>query len=78
MVMPESAVGVAGYSYVSISLCRVLVVSDLISVFPERSEATEVGDVPAVALDIHQLPYVEVHLLSASLSDAACNGSVPE
>lgn len=76
--MPEFAVGVAGCRYVSMSSVQSSVVSDLISVFPERSEATEVGDVPAVAPDIHQLPYVEVHLLPASLSNAACSGSVPE
>ena len=34
MVMPESAVGVAGYSFVSISSVQSSVVSDLISVFP--------------------------------------------
>jgi len=46
--------------------------------FSERSEATEVGDVPAVAPDIQQLPYVEVPLFPASLRNAACNGSMPE
>ena len=55
MIMPESAVGVAGYS--SISSVQSSVVSDLFNVFPERSEATEVGDVPAVLPDIRQLPF---------------------
>lgn len=78
MVMAEPAVGVAGYSYVSISSVQNSVFSNLNSVFSERSEATEVGDVPAVAPDIQQLLYVEVHLLPASLINAACNGSIPE
>jgi hypothetical protein len=50
VAMLEPAVGVAGYSYVSIPSVQSSVCSDLNSVFfSERSEASEVGDVPAVA-----------------------------
>jgi hypothetical protein len=47
---------------IAMSSVQSSVFSDLNSVFSEQSEATEVGDVPAVAPDIQQLLYVEVHL----------------